>query len=471
MHPYPQGSILTAAQMRAAEEVVIAAGTSVTALMECAGAALAEAIWRYGGEQPTLILCGPGNNGGDGYVAARLLAERGLDVRVAALREPKAPAAVAARKGWTGPIESLAEAASAPVLVDALFGTGLARPLEAEISGSLARLAQAAKFVIAVDLPSGVGTDDGAALGAVQAHLTLALGSLKPAHLLQPAAALCWQVRLANIGVEARSDCWVLPRPQLFAPGPDQHKYTRGYVVVVGGAMAGAAMLSAKAAMPLAGYVAIVGAKRIGPDALVHRRWEDVAEDARVGALLVGPGLGRDAQSGEILARALATVHPLVLDAEALVGLAHRGIERLVKRGRPAILTPHEGEFKTLFGDVPGSKIDRARAAAARLNAVIILKGADTVIAAPDGRVALAPLAPGWLASAGTGDVLAGIAAARLAGCGDPFQAACDAVWLHGEAARLAGPGLIADDLAGFLPGAIARCLHGPLDVPPHRSP
>jgi ADP-dependent NAD(P)H-hydrate dehydratase / NAD(P)H-hydrate epimerase len=459
MHSNPTGSILTAAEMRAAEDALIATGASVVTLMERAGAAVAEAVWRYGGGQEALILCGPGNNGGDGYVAARLLKERGLQVRVAALREPKAPAAIAARKRWTGPVEDLADAQPAPVLVDALFGTGLARPLESEIAKALTRLAEAAKFRIAVDLPSGVGTDDGAVSGAVQADLTLALGALKPAHLLQPAVSLCGTVRVADIGVEAESRCWSLAKAQLTAPLPHQHKFSRGMVVVVGGAMAGAAMLSARAAMRIAGYVALVGARRTGPNALVHRRWADVAQDSRVGALLIGPGLGRGEKALEALDQALASEHPMVLDADALTLLAPTGLERLKARRALAILTPHEGEFSALFGALCGSKIERARAAAALSGAVIVLKGADTIIAAPDGRAVVAPAAPSWLASAGTGDVLAGIAAGLLAVLVDPFWAACDAVWLHAECARLAGPGLIADDLHEFLPAAMETCL------------
>jgi ADP-dependent NAD(P)H-hydrate dehydratase / NAD(P)H-hydrate epimerase len=451
--------ILTASEMRAAEDAVIAAGTSVAELMERAGKAVAEAVWRYGGGRAALILCGPGNNGGDGYVAARLLQEWGVDVRVAALREPKAPAAIAARSRWDGPVAALDEVEPEPVLVDALFGTGLARPLEDETRRQLARLSAATKFRIAVDLPSGVGTDDGAALGAVAADLTVALGALKPAHLLQPAAALCGEVRAADIGVEAKSQCWVLPQAQMGPPRADAHKYTRGMVAVVGGAMPGAALLSAKAAMRIAGYVAIVGAKRIGPDALVHRRWADVASDERVGALLIGPGLGRDEAAAESFGRALATDHPLVIDADALTLLSEIGLKRLTERPHPVILTPHEGEFKTLFGPRSGSKVARALSAAIESQAVIVLKGADTVIAHPDGRAFVAPPASGWLASAGTGDVLAGMIAALLARNSDPLRAACDAVWLHGEAARLAGPGLIADDLPRFLPAAIAACL------------
>jgi ADP-dependent NAD(P)H-hydrate dehydratase / NAD(P)H-hydrate epimerase len=447
------GYILTAAEMRAAEE---AADCGLSELMERAGAAVAEAVWRYGGGRACLILCGPGNNGGDGYVAARLLKARGLDVRVAALREPRAALAIAARAAWEGPIEALGEATSAPVLVDALFGTGLARALEDGIAGPLARLAAAAQFVIAVDLPSGVGADSGAALGAVQADLTVALGAVKPAHLLQPAAALCGHVRVADIGMPAHSDTRILTPPRLVAPGADSHKYRRGYVAIIGGAMGGAAMLSAKAAMRLAGYVALVGAKRIGPDALVLRLWEDVAGDARIGAMLIGPGLGRDEKARASLDLALASAHPLVLDADALMLL---DVSTIAARAHPMILTPHAGEFAHLFGEGQGSKIDRARHAARASGAVIIFKGADTVIAAPDGRVVVASNAPSWLASAGTGDVLAGMVAALLAGGMTPLDSACAAVWLHGEAARRAGPGLIADDLSAQIPAAIGACL------------
>jgi ADP-dependent NAD(P)H-hydrate dehydratase / NAD(P)H-hydrate epimerase len=450
------GPVLTAAEMRAAEDGVIAGGTLVETLMERAGAAVAEAVWRVGGGRPALILCGPGNNGGDGYVAARLLRARGLNVRVAALREPKAPAAINALQGWDGPVEALGDAAPAPLLVDALFGTGLARALEPEWAAPLLRLTQAARFTIAVDLPSGVGTDDGAALGAVPADLTLALGALKPCHLLQPAADLCGKLICADIGIAAQSATHFLERPQLLAPGASSHKYRRGYAVVVGGEMGGAAMLAAKAAMRLAGYVALVGARRTGPDALVHKRWEDVATDKRLGALLIGPGLGRGDVARAGLEAVLGSAKPLVIDADALMMIDPATVKA---HPAPVILTPHHGEFDALFGKQPGSKIDRARDAAARSGATLIFKGADTVIASPGGRVTIAPAAPSWLASAGTGDVLAGIAAALLSSRMEAHDAACAAVWLHAEAARLAGPALIADDLPHHLPAALAVCL------------
>lgn len=453
------GPIVTAAEMRAAEDAVIAGGVSVEGLMERAGAAVAEAVWRFGGGRPVLILCGPGNNGGDGYVAARLLAARGLEVSVAACAEPRTDACRWARQGWIGAVAALEDAQEAPVLVDALFGTGLSRSLEADVSRPFHRLAAAARFVIAVDVPSGVGTDDGRSLGAAQASVTLALGALKPAHLLFPAAGLCGVVQRAEIGVPASATAQMLAPPHLAVPGAASHKFKRGMVAIVGGAMPGAAQLSAKAAMRCAGYVVAANMAERGPDALVHRDWSAIASDDRVGALLIGPGLGRDDDARAALQAALDSIHPLVLDADALVLLTAEQRLSLRRRSTPVIMTPHSGEFDAMFGAASGSKIDRARAAAAECGAVIVFKGADTVIAAPDGRVRVSSDAPGWLASAGTGDVLAGIAAGCLAGGMAPLDAACAAAWLHGEAARIAGPALIADDLPDFLPQAIARAL------------
>ena len=445
--------ILTTDEMRAAEAY---ADCSLSELMEHAGRAVADAVWRYGGGRPTLILCGPGNNGGDGYVAARFLKEWGLDVRVAGLREPRAQLAIAARAAWDGPVETLADAETAPVLVDALFGTGVKRELEAETVTAISRLIAKAWFKVAVDLPSGVGADNGAMLGAANVDLTIALGSLKPAHFLFPAAGACGIVRVADIGIQCSSETRIIERPLIQTPCAQAHKYKRGFAVIVGGAMGGAAMLSVKAAMPLAGYVALVGGRRLGPDALVSRRWEDVVADKRVGAMLIGPGLGRDDKARTLLEQVLAAPYALVLDADALLLVSHDALKVL---NRPVILTPHEGEFAALFPDIQGSKIERARAAAVAVKAVIILKGADTIVAAPDGRVAVSGPASGWLASAGTGDVLAGIAVALLASGRDAFDAACAAIWLHSEAARRAGPGLIADDLPKQLPAAIAACL------------
>jgi hydroxyethylthiazole kinase-like uncharacterized protein yjeF len=450
--------ILTAAETRAAEEAVFATGVGVEQAMESAGGVVAEAAWRYAGRVPTLVLCGPGNNGGDGYVVARLMKARGLKVRVAASGEPKTDAARAMRARWDGPVEALADAAPAPLLIDALFGTGLARPLDPAIAAPLERLAKAARLRIAVDLPSGVGTNDGALLGpGIAYEMTVALAVLKPAHRLQPAAALMGRLVVGDIGIAGTSRLAEIGRPCLPAPGPTDHKYTRGHVVVAEGAMPGAALLSAMAAQRGgAGYVTLAGRGQGGPAAIVRRDTPlgDILADDRVGAALVGPGLGRDAAAQLLLDIALASGKRLVLDADALVLLAGTG----PLPGTP-ILTPHEGEFAKLFGTLPGNRVDRARAAAGRSQAVVVLKGPDTVVAAPDGRAAIAAPAPGWLASAGTGDVLAGLIAANRARGLDPFAAACAGVWLHGRAAELAGAGLIADDLIAHLAQALGECL------------
>lgn len=450
--------ILTAAETRAAEAAVFATGVTVEQAMERAGAAVAETAWRYAGRMPTLVLCGPGNNGGDGYVIARLLRDRGIPVRVAASGEPRTDAARANRARWNGPVEALADAKPSRLLIDALFGTGLVRALDPAIAEPLERLAAAARIRLAVDLPSGVGTDDGVLLGpAIAYDVTVALALLKPAHRLQPAAALMGRIILADIGIPGRSQLWEIARPHLPAPGPADHKYTRGHVVVAEGAMPGAALLSAMAAQRGgAGYVTLAGQGGGGPAAIVRRSGDLAAilADRRVGAALVGPGLGRDAAGRVLLEAALASGKPLVLDADALMLLA----ERRPLQGLP-ILTPHEGEFAELFGQLPGSRIERARAAAANAQAVVVLKGPDTVVASPDGRAAVAPPATGWLASAGTGDVLAGLIAANRARGLDAFEAACVGVWLHARAAELAGPGLIADDLIVHLPHVLAQCL------------
>jgi ADP-dependent NAD(P)H-hydrate dehydratase / NAD(P)H-hydrate epimerase len=447
---------LTAAEMRAAEEAAIAAGTPVEELMERAGKAAAEAIWRFAGPLPTLVLCGPGNNGGDGYVIARALRDRGVAVRVAALADPKSNAARAARESWDGPVEALAEARPAPLLVDALFGTGLARPLDAAVSGRLLGLAARARARIAIDLPSGVATDDGAILSPVPDYdLTITFQTLKPAHLLQPAARHMSRLVVADIGIAAASNLSEIGRPVLRMPGPDDHKYKRGYVLVEAGRMPGAtALVAAAAARVGAGYVRIHGrdAVRNVPHAIVQGGGPDLPlEDPRVNAVAVGPGFGTCDQMAGILNLILHSGRPLVLDADALTLIADTGLNWFRHGSPDAILTPHEGEFARLFPALTGSKVDRARAAAAQSGAVIVYKGADTVVAAPDGRAAIAPPAPAWLASAGTGDVLTGIVAARLAALGDPFAAACEAVWLHGRAAERAGPGLIADDLIANL--------------------
>jgi hydroxyethylthiazole kinase-like uncharacterized protein yjeF len=462
------GPILTAKEMVTAEEAAMAGGVSIGELMERAGQAVADVAWRMAGETSVLILCGPGNNGGDGYVIARLLSERGCKVRVAALADPKTDAAKAARARWTGPVEPIAGAKSARFVIDALFGTGLVRPLSGALAKALTDHVRKAHHSIAVDLPSGIETDTGALLSPVpEFDATVALGALKPAHLLQPSARYLGRVMLGEIGVEANSKLRALGRPKLAAPGPDDHKYSRGYVLVAGGAMPGAVSLTADAAIRSgAGYVALAGPDHPeGPLALVYRLAADprtlgeLLQDNRVDVAAIGPGLGLNDKAEARLDQALGSGRRLVLDADALTLIAKRGLDSLAALGTPPILTPHHGEFVRLFGEGEGSKVARTREAAVKANAVIVYKGNDTVIAAPDGRAAIASPAPAWLASAGTGDVLTGIVAARYAQGGDAFEAACEAVWLHGEAARCAGPFLIADDLLDALPGVLAGCL------------
>ncbi|UZW56804.1 NAD(P)H-hydrate dehydratase [Sphingobium sp. JS3065] len=460
-------AILTAAQMREAEQAVIAAGVPEYALMERAGAAAAEIIWRAGGKRDLLVLCGPGNNGGDGFVVARLLRARGVPVRVAALSESRTDSSLKARAAWGGPVEALADTAPATQIVDALFGTGLTRGLDAELATRLCWLTERASFSYAVDLPSGVQTDSGELLSDVPlSGVCIALGAFKPAHMLQPAAG-CWQrLVCADIGIDmSGAKMHRLPVPQLYPPGPFAHKYSRGLVAVVGGEMAGAGLLASQAAARAgAGMVRHIARVAVhgGLGAIVTQNGDSAADvagslnDPRIRAVLVGPGLGREGDAPDRLKAALSAGHPLVLDADALVLLADEGLGAIPPG---SILTPHEGEFVRFFGDLPGSKIDRALEAAKQSQAVLIYKGSDSVIAAPDGRAILSSANSPWLSTAGTGDVLAGLVAARLAVTGDGFQAACEALWLHGEAARRAGAAFIADDLLAELPAAIASRL------------
>jgi hydroxyethylthiazole kinase-like uncharacterized protein yjeF len=336
-----------------------------------------------------------------------------------------------------------------------LFGTGLGRPLEDAIAQRLFDLAREARVRIAIDLPSGAATDDGRLLSPVpDFDLTVTFQTLKPSHLLQPAARHMGRIVVADIGITAASELSEIGPPDRVAPGPDSNKYSRGLVTIVAGDMPGASALAASAAMRAGAGVVRLQAREFVhgvPAAVIQKLGDplDRLDDQRIGALLIGPGL----LDGErLLDAVLASGHPLVLDAGALRLLAGRRFEG-------AILTPHEGEFRTLFGARSGSKVDRARSAAAETGSVIVYKGADTVVAAPDGRAAIGPSASPWLASAGTGDVLAGVIAAMRAGGLEPFEAACAGVWLHGRAAEKAGPGLIADDLIARLPAAIDECL------------
>jgi len=444
--------ILTAAEMRAAEARAIDAGTAEITLMERAGAALAEAVRLYAGPRETLILCGPGNNGGDGYVAARHLKAIGYSVRVAALAEPTAEAAQWARGQWDGPVELFTAANESPIVIDCLFGTGLSRGLEQTVFQRLLLLVEKALVAVACDLPSGVSTDDGLWLSPIGRYdLTVTFGALKPAHRLMPAMALMGRVVLADIGIEADSNWFEVSRPSLPPFDPQGHKYGRGLVHCLAGEMPGAIALAASAAAKSgAGYVRVSTSLPINnlPSSIVQTGGADL-QDERIDCILVGPGLG---DVPPILTLALTAPRPIVIDADA-IGLVGDP-ERL--RGHDTILTPHEGEFAKLFGDLAGSKAERAVEAAQRSQSVIVYKGPDTLVASPDGRLGFAPPAPAWLASAGTGDVLAGIVAAFRARGLEAFEAACAAVWAHGRAAEVAGPGMVADDLVAAIPRVLA---------------
>jgi hydroxyethylthiazole kinase-like uncharacterized protein yjeF len=446
--------ILTVEGMRAAERAAIAAGTSAEGLMERAGASLAHAVFRFAGPLPALIIVGPGNNGGDGYVVARYLAGRGVPVRVAALCEPRSDAAKWARSQWSGEVEPLSQdTKAAPLLIDALFGTGVKRGLDDSVSLLLSELVHEAVVAVACDLPSGVESDSGAQLNPIHDYdLTVTFGALKPAHLLHSAMHKCGRVVLADIGIEAGSDWHEIAPPNLPPLGPGGHKYDRGFVHCIAGAMPGAIALAASsAARAGAGYVRIQSEQQVsGVPASVVQGQQGRADDPRIGAVLIGPGLGH--QGGALLDQAVVSGRPLIIDGDAigLLGDPARVVEL------DAIITPHEGEFRRLFGDVPGSKPERAVEAARASGAVVVYKGADTLVAAPDGRLAFRPPAPAWLAAAGTGDVLAGMVAAMRARGLAAFDAACAAVWLHGRAAEIAGPQMIADDLVATISDALA---------------
>ena len=444
--------ILTADAMRAAEAKTIEGGIAETELMARAGAALAEAVALTLGPRPTLVLCGPGNNGGDGYVAARRLTERGYPVRVAALGEPSSEAARWARGQWDGLVEDFATAEPAAILIDCLFGTGLSRGVEDSVSDKLLELIDQSVTAVACDLPSGVGSDDGALLSPVGNYqLTVAFGALKPSHRLMPAMMRMGRVVLADIGIEAGTDWFEIDRIDPPALDPLGHKYDRGLVHCLAGEMPGAIALAASAAARAgAGYVRVSTSRTIDglPSSIVQTGGADM-KDPRIGCVLVGPGLGDVPQ---VLTLALTSKAPKVIDADG-IGLVGEP-ERL--HGQDAILTPHEGEFRKLFGAIEGSKAEQALEAARRSGSIIVYKGPDTLVASPDGRLGFAPPAPAWLASAGTGDVLAGMIAAMRARGLNSFDAACAGVWLHGAAAKAAGPMMIADDLVEAIPQALS---------------
>ena len=466
----PSGTpIVTAAEMRAAEQAVFASGVSQDELMEQAGAAVARETARFAMGRPILILAGPGNNGGDAYVAARLLHAEGHDVNLVATGAPASGAAERMHALWHGPTSSLYAARPRPVLVDGLFGTGMTRPLERGLAAVFADLQKQSEFTLAIDLPSGIDTDTGADLGAPKGiDVTLALGALKPGHVLDCGLERCGKILLADLDIPVDAHRRTAARLRLESPGAHSHKYSRGLVAVVEGAMPGAGRLAARAAMAgAAGYVVLAGDRPWGegPDALVRREVrsaEDLTEFLgwdRIDAIVLGPGLGRDRRAEAFLRAAFAADKPLILDGDALSLLGTGAPRWLETRAAPTWITPHSGEFDRMFGGGEGSKIDRTVAAAAESRATIVHKGADTVIASPKGDVRVLAGASPWLSTAGTGDVLAGLLAAQVVQGGKGTVPAEAAAWLHARAAQLAGPALIADALIMHIPGAISECL------------
>lgn len=475
--------LLTPEEMARADALAIAAGTPGITLMEAAGRAVARAGMRRFRPCRTLVLAGPGNNGGDGYVAARLLEAAGWPVAVAPLAPPRAGSdAAAAAARWRGPVADFSptEAARAGLVIDAVFGAGLVRPVEGLVAETLA--APRAP-VLAVDVPSGLDGATGQVRGfAPQAALTVTFFRRKPGHLLLPGRRLCGETLLAEIGLPAAVLETVAPRAFANAPGgrlwrlppgdaPEAHKYGRGHLTLLGGAaMTGATRLAAAAARRAgAGLVTIAAPGRAAaaiyrtacePGIMVTEETpQALLADARRAAWVIGPGLPPDGGTLAALRRLVeAAGRAVVADAGALAACAGRP-ELL--RGA-AVLTPHAGEFERVFGPVGGDRPAATRAAAAATGAVLLLKGADTTIAAPDGRLAINGNAPPSLATAGTGDVLAGVIGALLARGMPPFEAACAGAWLHGEAATMSHhDGLVAEDLITMLPVAIQAARGG----------
>jgi len=457
----PPPPLLLPAEMRAAEAAAIAAGTPALQLMERASAAAAAAVMAVLPKRRALVLAGPGNNGGDGYGVALRLRDMGVEVQVAALSPPRGEPAQTMAAQWDEPVLPLTAATPAPLVIDALFGTGLDRSMPNEACAALARLASGG-VVAALDIVSNIDAATGAALGpVVPAALTIAFGAAKPGHLLGAGATTSGRLVTADIGI-ALPDVLLgrVVRPVRVPLPLGTHKYSRGALLVVEGGegQGGAARLAALAALRVgAGLVTLIGPEgRLPADAIMHRGDEEGAAllaDPRVGAVVIGPGLAEGTRGREWLARLLGERVPLVLDAGALALLTP---ERLRAATAPLVLTPHEGEFRALFGPIGADRLAAVRAAANAAQAVVLLKGAQTLIAAPGGRVLINDHASPWLATAGSGDVLAGVIASLIAQGMAGFEAAAAAAWVHGEAGRRGGSGLIADDLPSLVGAVLA---------------
>jgi hydroxyethylthiazole kinase-like uncharacterized protein yjeF len=475
--------ILTTVEMGNADAFAVAQGVPSLVLMENAGRAVADAIATRFKPCPVTVLCGPGNNGGDGFVVARLLDEYGFTVRVAEGSEPKGDAAAMSEK-WKGARVALAPEAldGARLVVDGLFGAGLSRPLE----GAAAQVVEALNDlpVVAIDVPSGVSGDTGQPLGAVavRAALTVTFFRKKPGHLLLPGRVLCGETVVADIGIppEAANTQLHENTPTLWRypwPKAEGHKYARGHCVVVSGPAhaTGAARLAARAALRVgAGLVSVasppaavaVNAAHLtaimikpfdGADGLAK-----LLADKRLNAVVLGPGLGVGGETRELVNVALKSGASVVLDADAISSFKDDPEALFNRLHERCVLTPHDGEFERLFPgllDESASKVEAARTAAKRAGCVMLLKGGDTVIADVSGKAAINANAPPTLATAGSGDVLAGLISGLLAQQMNVFEAACAGAWLHGDAAHRFGPGLIAEDLPEMLPKVLAGLL------------
>jgi NAD(P)H-hydrate epimerase len=482
--------LLTSEEMGQADLLAIEGGVPGVELMENAGRAVAEEVSeRFPDAREVAVLCGPGNNGGDGFVAARHLLDQGYAVRLGFKGDPsRLPHdAAAMAKAWTGAVEPLsAELLShADVVVDALFGAGLARSIEGDFAALIEAVNASRLPVVAVDVPSGIDGSTGAVRGiAVRAAATVTFFRLKPGHLLLPGRELCGETRVADIGIPA--SVLEIIKPKTFAnepplwlphfpwPTPQGHKYARGHAVVVSGPAfsTGAARLGAMGALRAgAGLVTVASPKNAIQvnasqlTAIMVRPVDDAKElaellaDDRKNALLIGPGVGVGESTKAKVMAALASKAAVVLDADALTSFASNPdilFAAIRERAAPVAVTPHEGEFARLFGPIgEGAKLEAARAAAARSGAIVLLKGSDTVVAARDGRASINATSSSWLATAGTGDMLAGMVLGLLAQRMEPFEAVSAAVWMHGRAAELFGPGLISEDLPKMLPAVL----------------
>lgn len=477
-------ALLTVAQMGEADARTATAGTPGTELMRNAGNAVIREILKRWSPRRVCVLCGPGNNGGDGFVVAHGLAAAGWSVRLSLLgcADKLSGDAKHHAAQWQGPIEALQPAVirDAELVVDALFGSGLSRALDANVTETLKAAADQGLPLIAVDVPSGVVGNTGESLGAVPADCTVTFTRKKPAHVMLPGRVLCGETLVADIGTPPKVlqaipiDTWenapTLWRAELPKPTLAGNKYGRGHALIYGGyPMTGAARMAARAAARAGAGLTSIAVPQLAltiyasalTSIMVHplSRPEDLFRllgDPRYSGFLIGPGAGVGAATRTHALAMLATHRPVLLDADALTVFAGRVDELADAIQGPCVLTPHDGEFARLF-DSTGDKLKRARAAAHRSGAIIVLKGADTVVAAPDGRAVVNSNAPPTLATGGSGDVLGGMILGLLAQGMDAFLAAAAGVWLHGAAAADFGPGLLAEDLPDLLPGVLRR--------------